>query len=48
MPIQLSGYYLADELARNYRAVATLLENEWKPIEHFTAVKFWNWVHEVV
>lgn len=41
---KLSGHYVADELAGNYRAVERLLVAEWEPIESLTAGKFWNWL----
>jgi IS4 transposase len=44
---KLSGYYLADELAGNYRSVEKLLADEWDAIERMTAVKFWNWMTQV-
>ena len=41
---KLSGHYVADELAGNYRAVDRLLVDEWEPIESLTAGKFWKWL----
>jgi len=41
---KLSGHYLADELAGNYRAVERLLADEWEPLESMTARNYWKWL----
>lgn len=41
---KLSGYYLADEVAGNYRAVDVLVaEAQWRELETEPAVGFWAW-----
>jgi Transposase DDE domain len=41
---KLSGYYMADEVAGNYRAVDALVaEAEWRALEAKPAETFWDW-----
>lgn len=41
---ELSGYYLADEIAGNYRAVDVLLESEdWDRLTAQSTSSFWSW-----
>lgn len=41
---KLSGYYMADELVGNYRAVDTLVqEAEWLALASQPAAEFWRW-----
>jgi Transposase DDE domain len=41
---QLSGYYLADEIAGNDRAIAALIEASiWEAMTSQTAAEFWQW-----
>jgi hypothetical protein len=43
-PEELSGYYLADELAGNYRAVDVLVRQaSWARVAALSAVAFWAW-----
>lgn len=44
---RLSGYYLADELAGNYRAVERLLTDEWDVVERMTPRKLWSWMRQL-
>jgi hypothetical protein len=45
---KLSGYYMADEVAGNYRAVDALVtEAEWRALEAIPAEPFWEWCHGV-
>ncbi|MFO0954896.1 MAG: IS4 family transposase [Isosphaeraceae bacterium] len=45
---RLSGYYMADEVAGNYRAVDVLVaEAEWRALEAAPAVAFWEWCRGV-
>ena len=45
---KLSGYYLADEVAGNYRAVDKLVAAaEWAALESQPAAKFWEWCRGV-
>jgi IS4 transposase len=46
---RLSGYYLADELAKNYHAVDVLIEaTGWREVEQLSLKEFWNWTQRVV
>jgi hypothetical protein len=41
---KLSGYYMADEVAGNYRAVDVLVaEAEWSALASEPAERFWEW-----
>jgi hypothetical protein len=41
---ELSGYYLADELAGNYRAVTALMgEEAWREVAALPEPSFWQW-----
>ena len=41
---KLSGYYMADEVAGNYRAVDKLVaEAEWLALRSAPAEEFWQW-----
>jgi Transposase DDE domain len=41
---KLSGYYMADEVAANFRAVDVLVaESEWEELEATPAETFWDW-----
>jgi hypothetical protein len=41
---KLSGYYLADEIAGNYRAVSALVHSlEWEKLSEQSAKRFWAW-----
>jgi hypothetical protein len=45
---KLSGYYLADEVAGNYRAVDVLVaESEWSALAAEPAEGFWSWCQGV-
>jgi hypothetical protein len=45
---KLSGYYLADEVAGNYRAVDVLVAaSEWASLGSEPAAEFWGWCHGV-
>ena len=45
---ELSGYYLADELAGNYRAVDVLVQQAtWQALAALMATAFWGWCGEV-
>lgn len=45
---KLSGHYLADEIAGNYRAIDALLDPaELEPLTELSAKAFWNWCIEV-
>jgi Transposase DDE domain len=45
---KLSGYYLADEVAGNYRAVDVLVaESEWLALRSEPAEAFWGWCRDV-
>jgi hypothetical protein len=45
---KLSGYYMADEVAGNYRAVDVLVaEAEWGALEAAPAQTFWDWCRGV-
>jgi hypothetical protein len=45
---KLSGYYMADEVAGNYRAVDVLVaEAEWRALEATPAETFWDWCRGV-
>ena len=45
---KLSGYYMADEVAGNYRAVDVLVaEAEWRALEATPAERFWGWCRGV-
>jgi hypothetical protein len=45
---KLSGYYLADEVAGNYRAVDVLVaEAEWRALGSKPAAAFWGWCRAV-
>jgi|SRR6056297_1312265 len=45
---RLSGYYLADEVAGNYRAVDVLVaEAEWRALGSTTGAEFWAWCRGV-
>jgi IS4 transposase len=45
---KLSGYYLADEVAGNYRAVDVLVsEAEWAAVGSKPAEEFWGWCRDV-
>jgi hypothetical protein len=44
----LSGYYLADEVAGNYRAVSRLVpEPMWQTLSELSQTKFWAWCRGV-
>jgi hypothetical protein len=46
--VKLSGYYLADEVAGNYRAVDVLVaEAEWSALAREPAEGFWSWCQAV-
>jgi hypothetical protein len=45
---KLSGYYMADEVGGNFRAVDTLVaEAEWRALEATPAKPFWDWCRAV-
>jgi hypothetical protein len=45
---KLSGYYMADEVAGNYRAVDALVaEAEWRALETTPSETFWDWCRGV-
>jgi hypothetical protein len=45
---KLSGYYMADEVAGNYRAVDVLVgETEWEALTSMPAEEFWEWSRAV-
>ena len=45
---RLSGYYLADEVAGNYRAVDVLIrQNTWRRLSALSPRRFWQWTVEV-
>jgi len=45
---KLSGYYLADDVAGNYRAVEALVaEVEWRALEAAPIETFWDWCRSV-
>jgi hypothetical protein len=45
---KLSGYYMADEVSGNFRAVDTLVaEAEWRALEATPAKPFWDWCYAV-
>ncbi|MDX1948697.1 MAG: hypothetical protein SFU86_25135 [Pirellulaceae bacterium] len=45
---RLSGYYLADELARNYQAVDALMDdNPWQDVRQQSPQAFWIWTQAV-
>lgn len=45
---KLSGYYLADEIVGNYRAVDVLVaEAEWRRLRAASADRFWTWCRGV-
>jgi hypothetical protein len=45
---KLSGYYMADEVAGNYRAVDALVaEAEWRALEAAPVETFWDWCRGV-
>jgi IS4 transposase len=45
---RLSGYYLADELAKNHHAIDVLVtKTEWQRIERLPVRAFWNWSQRV-
>lgn len=46
---RLSGYYLADELARNYHAVDVLMNAAaWRKLSQLETAAFWDWTQKVV
>lgn len=46
---RLSGYYLADELAKNYHAVDVLIEaSQWQDIRQHSLTNFWKWTQRVI
>ncbi len=45
---KLSGYYLADEVAGNYRAIDVLVrQSTWRSLSVLPARRFWKWTVEV-
>lgn len=46
---RLSGYYLADELAKNYHAIDVLIDaTQWQEIQQQSSPKFWEWTQSIV
>jgi len=45
---QLSGYYLADELGKNYNAIEVLINvARWTAIQNRSPRAFWSWVKQI-
>lgn len=46
---RLSGYYMADELAKNYHAIDVLIDaSQWAAVQEQSPAKFWSWTESVV
>jgi hypothetical protein len=42
---RLSGYYLADELTKNYHAIDVLVDaSQWEVIQQYSLAQFWKWI----